>query len=185
MEGQAGKGFTGLPYAIIALTMKEGVLRDLLSGNLVKLVAGGLQGVYPEPFTGRTLKTEDSFAVQAPLVLTQLTLSPGAQILSFFIMESDSMVRAGRALFPGTSREESLKLAVSANAEVLNFVSSRMAWLLAKLEGIPGAEITPPRVGHFTATQAYRIRPDEGAFFEFLCSSQNLAFRFAAMVQCL
>lgn len=165
--------------------MKEGVLRDLLSGNLAKLVAGGLQGVYPEPFTGRALKPEGSFMVQAPIVLTQLALSPGAQILSFFIMESDSMVRAGRALFPGTPREESLKLAVSANAEVLNFVSSRIAWLLAKLEGIPGAEITPPKVGHFSAGQAYRIRPDEGAFLEFHCPSQNVAFRFAAMVQCL
>ena len=165
--------------------MKESVRRDLLSGNLVKLVAGGLQGVYPEPFTGRTLKPEGGFSVQSPIVLTQLTLSPGAQILSFFILESDSMVRAGRALFPGTAREESLKLAVSANAEVLNFVSSRIAWLLAKLEGIPGAEITPPKVSHFTAGQAYRIRPDEGAFFEFNCPSQNLAFRFAAVVQCL
>lgn len=141
--------------------------------------------MYPEPFQGRPLKPEGSFSVQSPIVLTQLTLSPGAQILSFFIMESDSMVRAGRALFPGTAREESLKLAVSANAEVLNFVSSRIAWLLAKLEGISGAEITPPKVGHFTASQAYRIRPDEGAFFEFTCPSQNLAFRFAALVQCL
>ena len=165
--------------------MKEGVLRDLLSGNLVKLVAGGLQGVYPDPFTGRALKPEGHYTIQAPVVLSQLTVSPAAQILSFLVMETDSMVRVGRRLFPGTPRDESLKLVVSANAEVLNFASSRMAWLLAKVEGIPGADITPPKVGHFTATQDYRIRAEEGVFFEFLCPAHNLAFKFAACIQCI
>jgi hypothetical protein len=119
------------------------------------------------------------------VVLSQLALSPGAQILCFLAMETDSMVRVGRRLFPGTPREEALKLVVSANAEVLNFTSSRIAWLLAKLEGIPGGEITPPRVGNFAGSQAYRIRAEEGIFLEFLCPAQNLAFRFAGSVQCL
>lgn len=167
------------------MSMKESVLRDLLAGNLAKLVAGGLQGVYPDPFTGRALRAEGSYQVQSPVVLSQLAMSPAAQILCFFAMETDSMVRVGRRLFPGTPREEALKLVVSANAEVLNFISSRLAWLLAKLEGIPGADLTPPKVGNFSATQAYRIRAEEGVLFEFLCPSQNLAFRFAAAVQCL
>lgn len=165
--------------------MKEGVLRDLLSGNLAKLVAGGLQGVYIDSFTSRALRPETHLAIQAPVVLSQLTLSPAAQIMSFLIMETDSMVRVGRRLFPGTPREEAMKLVVSANAEVLNFTCSRLAWLLAKLEGIPGAEITPPKVGHYTATQGYRIRADEGVFFEFICPPEKLAFRFASCIQCL
>lgn len=165
--------------------MKEGVLRDLLSGNLVKLVAGGLQGVYPDPFSGRVLKPEGQHSIQAPVVLSQLTLSPASQILCFLVMETDSMVRVSRRLFPGTAREEAMKLVVSANAEVLNFTSSRLAWLLAKLEGIPGAEITPPKVGNFSASQAYRVRGEEGVFFEFLCPPHSLSFRFAAVVQCV
>lgn len=165
--------------------MKESVLRDLLSGNLVKLVAGGLQGVYPDAFTGSILRPDGHFSIQSPVVLSQLALSPAAQILSFLIMETDSMVRAARRLVPGTPREESLKLVVSANAEVLNFACSRIAWILAKLEGIPGAEITPPKVANFTASQALRVRAEEGAFYEFICPAQNLAFRFITVVQCV
>jgi hypothetical protein len=52
--------------------MKESVLRDLLNGNLAKLVAGGLQGVYSDPFTVRVLRPEMHYAVQAPVVLSQL-----------------------------------------------------------------------------------------------------------------
>jgi hypothetical protein len=165
--------------------MKESVLRDLLAGHLVKLVAGGLQGVYPDAFTGRALRPEGHYSIQSPVVLSQLAASPAAQILSFFIMETDSMVRAGRHLVPGTPREEALKVVVSANAEVLNFVCSRLAWLLAKVEGLPGAEITPPKVGNFTASQAFRIRGEEGILLEFTSPAQNMAFRFASVVQCL
>lgn len=160
-------------------------MRDLLAGHLVKLVAGGLQGVYPDAFTGRSLRPEGNYSIQSPVVLSQLAASPAAQILSFLIMETDSMVRAGRRLVPGSPREESLKMVVSANAEVLNFACSRLAWILAKLEGLPGAEITPPKVGNFTASQAFKIRAEEGILLEFACPAQNMAFRFASVVQCV
>lgn len=160
-------------------------MRDLLAGHLAKLVSGGLQGVYPDAFTGRALRPEGQYAIQSPVVLSQLAASPAAQILSFFVMETDSMVRAGRRLVPGSPREEAVKVVVSANAEVLNFASSRLAWILAKLEGLPGAEITPPRIGNFTSTQAFRIRGEEGIFLEFACPAQDLAFRFASVVQCV
>jgi hypothetical protein len=76
-------------------------------------------------------------------------------------------------------------MVVSANAEVLNFAGSRLGWLLAKMEGIPGAEITPPKVGNFTGPQALRVRGEEGIFLDFLCPSQNASFRYVASVQCL
>jgi hypothetical protein len=170
--------------------MKESVLRDLLGGNLVKLVNGGLQGVYPFAFAARRF-VEGSFAapasytVQAPVVLSQLAMSPAAQVLSFFVMETDSMLRSAKQIFPKESREEALKLAVSANAEVLNFVSSRISWLLAKLEGISSAEVSPPRVSSFSGLQALRVRPEEGIFFEFWTREQALSFRFIASVQTL
>jgi hypothetical protein len=78
-----------------------------------------------------------------------------------------------------------LKLVLSANAEVLNFTCSRLSWLLAKVEGLAGAEITPPKVSNFTGIQAFRVRADEGVFFEFTCPAHNLAFRMASVVQCL
>lgn len=160
-------------------------MRDLLAGHLVKLVAGGLQGVYSDAFTGRVLRTTGHQSIQSPVVLSQLAASPAAQILSFFVMETDSMVRAGRRLMPGSPREEALKIVISANAEVLNFACSRLAWILAKVEGLPGAEITPPKVGNFTGTQAFKIRGDEGIHLEFSCQAQNMTFRFASVVQCV
>jgi hypothetical protein len=169
--------------------MKESVLRNLLAGNLVKLVNGGLQGVYPFAFSARRLADgsvkSGGYAVQSPVVLSQLSISPGAQILSFFVMETDSMLRSAKQMFPKEPREEALKLAVSANAEVLNFVSSRISWLLAKLEGISSAEVSPPRVDNYSGLQAYKIRADEGAFFEFWAQEQALSFRFISCVQAL
>ena len=93
------------------------------------------------------------------------------------------MLRLGKRLLPDKPRDEALKVVISANAEILNFVSSRVAWLLSKLENAPHTEISPPKVGNFSGTQAYRIRAEEGAFFEFACAPQNLAFRFAACIQ--
>lgn len=164
--------------------MQESVLRGVLGGSLVKLVNGGLQGVYPFAFAAGPFRPAGSaFSVQSPVVLSQLALSPAAQVLSFLIMETDSMLRSAKQMFPKESREESLKLAVSANAEVLNFVSSRISWLLAKLEGAASAEVSPPRVTNFSGLQALRVRAEEGIFFEFWAQEQALSFRFVASVQ--
>jgi hypothetical protein len=173
--------------------MKESVVRDLISGNLARLIHGGLQGVYSDPFTARSVKAEGAYLVQSPVVLSQLAMSPLSQILSFFAMETDSMVRLGKRMLPGKPRDEALKVVVSANAEVLNFVTSRLAWLLSKLENSRDAEISPPRVGNFSgaragnaaAMPAYRIRAEEGVFYEFECAPQRLSFKFACCVQTL
>jgi hypothetical protein len=163
--------------------MKESVVRDLIGNNLVRLINGGLQGVYSDAFAGTLVKSQGIYAVQSPVVVSQLALSPAAQILSFFIMETDSMMRLGKRMLPDRPRDEALKLVISANAEILNFVSSRLAWLLSKLENVPVTEISPPKVGNFSGTQAYRIRGDEGVFYEFACAPQHLAFKFAACIQ--
>jgi hypothetical protein len=163
--------------------MKEAVVKDLIGNNLVRLIHGGLQGVYTDAFAGRVLKPEGIFAIQSPVVVTQLALSPASQVLSFLMMETDSLIRLGKRMFPDRPREEALKLVVSANAEILNFVSSRVAWLLSKVENAPNTEISPPKVGNFSGSQAHRIRADEGVFFEFACAPQHLAFRFAASIQ--
>ena len=163
--------------------MKESVIRDLIGSNLVRLIHGGLQGVYTDAFSGRILNAEGHYAVQSPVVVSQLALSPASQVLSFIMMETDSMVRLGKRMLPDRPKEEALKLVISANAEILNFVSSRLAWLLSKLENVPNTEISPPRVGNFSGTQAYRIRAEEGVFFEFACAPQNLAFRFVSCIQ--
>lgn len=163
--------------------MQESVVRDLVASNLARLVNGGLQGVHPETYAARALQADPAHLVQSPVVISQLALSPRTQILSFFDMGTDSMVRLGRRLLPGRPKEESLKLAVSANAEVLNFLSSRLAWLLSKLENVRQTEISPPRVGNFSGGRAYRIRAEDGVFCEFAGASRELAFTVACCVQ--
>ncbi len=163
--------------------MKESVVRDLIAGNLARLVGASLQGVLPDAFAARPLKSEGLYLVQSPVVLSQLALSPASQILSFFSMETDSMVRLGKRMVPNMPKEESLKLVVSANAEILNYTTSRLAWLLSKLENSRDTEISPPKVGNFSGLRAYRIRAEEGVFYEFECPPQRLSFRFACCVQ--
>jgi len=165
------------------LHMKESVVKDLIGNNLVRLMSGGLQDIYPDSYSGYPLKNSSPLIVQSPIVLSQLAYSPAAQILSFLIMETDSMLRLGKRMFPDRNQEESLKLVISANAEILNFVSSRLAWLLSKLENVSSTEISPPKVGNFSGTQNYRIKSDEGLGFDFVCSPQKLAFRYAAVIQ--
>jgi hypothetical protein len=171
--------------------MKESMVRDLIANNLARLVNGGLQGVYSDPFAARPAKAEGLYQVQAPVVLSQLAMSPLSQILSFLTMETDSMVRAGKRLLPDKPKDEAVKLVLSANAEVLNFVTSRLAWLLSKLENSRDTEISPPRAGNFSGTRggggsgmpAFRIRAEECVCFEFTCAPQRLAFQFASCVQ--
>jgi hypothetical protein len=171
--------------------MKESVVRDLIANNLARLVNGGLQGVYPDPFGARPAKAEGLYLVRAPVVLSQLAMSPLSQILSFLTMETDSMVRVAKLMLPGKPKEEGLKLVVSANAEILNFVTSRLAWLLSKLENSRETEISPPRIGNFSGNgagsvsgaPAFRIRAEEGICFDFECVPQRLAFRVICCVQ--
>jgi hypothetical protein len=145
--------------------------------------------VYSDVFAARPAKAETVYLVQAPVVLSQLAMSPISQILSFLTMETDSMVRVGKRMLPDKPKEEALKLVVSANAEVLNFVTSRLAWLLSKLENSRETDISPPRIGNFSGVgsasgpQAFRIRAEEGICYDFECASQRLAFRFACCVQ--
>jgi|GEM_PF-1587941 len=169
--------------------MKDSVVRDLIANNLARLVNGGLQGVYTDPLAARLAKAEAVYQVQAPVVLSQLAMSPVSQILSFLTMETDSMVRVGKRILPNKSKEEALKVVVSANAEILNFVTSRLAWLLSKLENSRETEISPPRVGNFSGigsasgVPAFRIRAEEAICYDFECAPQRLAFRFACCVQ--
>jgi hypothetical protein len=163
--------------------MQESVLRDLIGNSLPKLVLVGVQGVHPDAYTARPIRPQGTYQIQSPVALTQLALSPASQVLSFLVMETDSMMRLGKRMLPGKPRDEALKLVISANAEILNFVSSRLSWLLSKLENVSNTEISPPKVGNFTGTQAYRIRAEEGVFLEFECASQQLSFRFASWIQ--
>ena len=163
--------------------MKESIVRDLIAGNLARLVNAGMEGVLPDPFVARMVKSESLYLVESPVVLSQLAMSPMSQILSFLSMETDSMVRLGKRMLPNMAKEETLKLVVSANAEILNFTTSRLAWLLSKLENSRDTEISPPKVGNFTGLKAFRIRAEEGVFYEFECASQRLAFRFACCIQ--
>jgi hypothetical protein len=165
--------------------MKESIVKDLIGGNLVRLVTTAVQGVYPDAYEGRALAAHGIHSIESPVAISQLACSPASQILSFLTMETDSMVRLGNRMLPGRPREESLKLVLSANAEILNFVSSRLAWLLSKLENSPLTEISPPEISNFSRDRAFRIRADEALCFEFTCAPQNLAFRFAAGIQSL
>ena len=170
---------------IMARRMKETVVRDLIGNNLVRLMGGGLQDIYPDSYAGLPVPFENLIVIDSPIVLSQLAFSPASQILSFLIMETDSILRLGKRMFPDRSKEDALKLVVSANAEILNFVSSRLAWLLSKLENVANTEISPPKVGSYQGNQAYRIRAEEGVCFDFTCSPQKLAFRYAACIQIL
>ncbi len=161
------------------------MVKDLIGNNLVRLMTGGLQDIYPDSYSGLQIKFENLITIQSPIVLSQLACSPASQILSFFVMDSDSILRLGKRMFPNRPKEDALKLVISANAEILNFVSSRLAWLLSKLENIEETEISPPKVGNFTGTQGYRIRAEEGLCFDFNCSPQKLTFRYAACIQSL
>lgn len=165
--------------------MKESVVKDLIGNNLVRLMTGGLQGIYTDSYSGQPVKIENQITVQSPVVISQLASSPNSQILSFLIMETDSLLRLGKRMFSDRPQEEALKLVVSANAEILNFVSSRLAWLLSKLENVTDTEISSPKVGNYTGIQAYRIKVEEGICFDFTCSPQKLAFRYAACIQAL
>jgi hypothetical protein len=165
--------------------MKEAVVKDLIATNLVRLMTAGLQDIYPDSYSGQPIPSSNPITIHSPIVLSQLACSPSSQILSFLWMESDSLLRLGKRMFPDRSREDSLKFVVSANAEILNFVSSRLAWLLSKLENVANTEISPPRIGNFSGARAYRIRSEEAICFDFSCSPQKLSFRYAASIQSL
>src|SRR5690606_35064962 len=99
----------------------------------------------------------------------------------FFVMDPRSFVKAGEMLFPKMPRNESLKLVVSANAEILNWTSSKIGFVLVKMEGKGDVTITPPRIMNFSGEGRLPILCEDTLFWAF--QSQDLAFDFIITVQ--
>jgi|SRR5690606_1733766 len=160
--------------------MKHEALKTLIDNNLVKIVSAGMRGVYPGAFKSAPAFHRE-YSLTCPIVTHQLVCSGTMQILSFFVMDPRSFVKAGVMLFPKMPRNENLKLVVSANAEILNWTSSKIGFVLGKMEGKNDVSITPPLVMNFSGEGRLPIPCEDTLFWTF--RFQDLAFDFIITVQ--
>jgi hypothetical protein len=160
--------------------MQADSLKSLIDNNLAKIVLAGMRGVYPGDFrSGPAFHRE--YSLTCPIVSHQLVFTETMQILSFFVMDPRSFVKAGENLFPKMPRNESLKLVVSANAEILNSTSSKFGFILGKMEGRTDVVITPPLIMNFSGEGRLPLTCEDTLFWTF--QSQDLAFDFIITVQ--
>lgn len=160
--------------------MQVDSLKNLIDRNLAKFLMAGMRGVYPGAFKSAPVFHRE-FSLACPIVTHQLVCSESTQILSFFVMDPASFVKAGEKLFPKMPRNESLKLVVSANAEILNSASSKFGFILGKMEGRTDVVITPPLIMNFSGESRLSLACEDTLFWNFL--SHDLAFDFIVTVQ--
>ncbi len=160
--------------------MREDQVKSFIESNLPKIVLACAGSVYPDPFKSE-VKIHKEYILDLPIVGHQLVCTDKAQILSFIVMELNSFLAIGRKMFPEMARNESVKMLVSANSEILNTINSKLAFILSKVEGKGGAVITPPVVMNYSGEHKMAVNCPDSIFLR--CQSKDFAFDFITTIQ--
>lgn len=160
--------------------MREDQVRNFIQTNLCKIVENCASASYPFPIKGETIVHKD-FSLDLPIIGHQLACTDGAQILSFIIMDLNSFLALSAKMFPKMPRNEGVKLLVSANNEILNTITSKLASILSKSEGKGSAVITPPVVMNYAGANKLALDCADSLFLN--CRSSDFSFRFVATFQ--
>jgi hypothetical protein len=160
--------------------MQESSLKSLINGNLSKIVTACMRGIYPFAFRSAP-KLHGDFSLDLPIVGHQLVFSEKTQVLSFMVMDLPSLIKAGESLFPRMPRNESLKMIVSANNEILNAADSKFGLLMARIDGKNDVVITPPLVMNFSGENRLPIPCEDAVFWTF--TAPEISFDFIVSVQ--
>ena len=160
--------------------MREDQVRTYIQANLAKLVESCAGAVYPNTFKSEVLAFKE-YSLDLPIIGHQLVCTEGAQILSFMVMELNSFVALSGKMFPKMPRNEGVKMLVSANNEILNTISSKLAVILSKAEGKGSAIITPPVVMNYAGVNKIAINCADSHLLH--CQASDFFFRFFATFQ--
>jgi hypothetical protein len=160
--------------------MREDQVRTFIQANLSKIVESCAGASYPFPFKSERV-TPLEYSLDLPIIGHQLACTDGAQILSFMIMELNSFLALSARMFPKMPRNDGVKLLVSANNEILNTITSKLAGVLSKSEGKGSAVITPPVVMSYAGANKMALNCADALFLD--CRASDFSFRFVAIFQ--
>ena len=160
--------------------MREDQVRTFIQSNLSKIVESCAAASYPFHFKTESTAPKE-FSLDLPIIGHQLACTDGAQIMSYMVMELNSFVALSAKMFPKMPRNEGVKLLVSANNEILNTITSKLASILSKSEGKGGAVITPPVVMNYAGANKMALNCADSLFLN--CQSSDFSFRFVATFQ--
>ncbi|MDQ2999713.1 MAG: hypothetical protein M3Y08_00420 [Fibrobacterota bacterium] len=160
--------------------MNEEQLKSIVDANLEKIVALGLRGVYPFAFVGSASPRRE-YSVDSAIVNNQLVFTPTTQILCFLIMDLTNTLLAAQKLFPKMPRNESLKMVVSANNEIINSASSKLGMVLSRAAGNGEVTVTPPLVMNHTGENRLPLNVSDCLFWTF--RSECIVFDFIIAIQ--
>jgi CheY-specific phosphatase CheX len=160
--------------------MREDQVRTFIQSNLSKIVESCVGASYPFPFKSESTPHKE-FSLDLPIIGHQLACTEGAQILSYMVMELNSFLALSAKMFPKMPRNEGVKLLVSANNEILNTITSKLAAILSKSEGKGNAVITPPVVMNYAGTNKMALNCADSLFLR--CQSSDFSFRFVTTFQ--
>ncbi|MDB5105436.1 MAG: hypothetical protein JWP91_3125 [Fibrobacteres bacterium] len=160
--------------------MQTNALGKWVETNFERIAMVAAKGTYPFPF--KASQTESAgYRIDAPIVNHQLVCSDRAQVLIFLIMDLASLAYIANTVFPKLPRNEGIQMAVSANNEILNITSSKLAAVLNQVEIAKKSIVTPPVVMSYSNEAAFTLDDQEALAFDFKCSGIN--FKFIATVQ--
>jgi hypothetical protein len=157
------------------ITMQESQLREAISKNLPNILFTGLKGIYPLNFRCETFAAKD-FRLETPIASSQLAYTENWQILSFILIDPAQMLKLGVRAFPKLSRSDAPKMVVSANGEVLNSASSKLGFILGKMDSARKVSLTPPAAMNFSGENALDIACSDSVFLKLVCEEIDILF---------
>lgn len=138
----------------------EAKVREAVAKGLPRLAASALAGAYPMGFVPRFEPCRD-FRVSSQVVASQLLYSRNLQLLSLLILEPAAIMKLGQRAFSGLGRVEAPRMVVSANAEALNTVVSKLGCLVARMDDESEISIAPPLVLNCSGGNSFQLRGSE------------------------
>lgn len=160
--------------------MLESQVHDLLGKGLPKIASASFNALYPVGFQA-ALEPAHDYEVEGQVVASQLIYSRNYQVYSFVVMDVSLILKLGLRAFPKYGRSEIPKLVISANGEALNTITSKLAFLVGKVDEDATVATTPPIVLNCSGPNRISLRGSECHFLKL--TATDLSMLVIAVVQ--
>jgi hypothetical protein len=160
--------------------MNENQLRELLAKGLPKIAAASVNAVYRIDFQPVEERPCDCI-LEGQAVGSQLLYTRNFQVCAYLAMDSGQIFTLGQRAFPKYGHLESPRMVISANAEALNTIMGKLAYLVGKVDQDTEAITAPPIVLNCARPNGIAVLGAESLFLKL--SAQELSIRIIASVQ--
>jgi hypothetical protein len=160
----------------------EANVRETIAKGLPRLATTALAAAYPMGFVPR-FEPSRNRRVASQVVASQLLYTRNLQLLALLELEPNAILKLAQRAFSGLGRVEAPRMVVSANAEALNTMVSKLGCLLGRMDDESEVAITPPVVLNCSGANSIPLLGSESLFLSL--GSVDVSMTLAVSLQAI